>query len=248
MRITRALLGSLVLLLLAAPSLRSQDFAIRRWLLRGALPADTGAAGVVGDYIGGEAALRPDSGEVAAGGAFITADADSLGRVNLGRALPNARDWTVAYAVAYVQAPQEMTAQLVMDSDDDLVALLNGQRIWVNVVARGGGTGSDTVTVRLAAGWNTLVLKVRNRSGGFDVTGRLAPAAGERTLDGLRSSARRPPELAAGHNRPATTLIASPIRLSGMLTWNGDELESHASLSISAWGPAALRGVSARFE
>jgi alpha-mannosidase len=248
MRYTRALLGSLLVLCLSTSALRAQDFAIRRWLLRGALPADTGAAGVVRDYIGGEGALRPDSGDLAAGGAFIVANADSLGYINFNRALTNGRDWSVAYAVAYVQAPQEMTALLVMDSDDDLVALLNGQRVWVNVVARGGGTGSDTTTVRLAAGWNTVVLKVRNRTGGFDVTGRLAPAPGERTLDGLRSAVRRPPELAAGHNRPAATIIASPIHLGGTLTWNGDALETRGSVSISAWGAGVLRGVSARFE
>jgi hypothetical protein len=32
----------------------AQDFVIRRWLLRGALPADTGRAGVARDYLGGE--------------------------------------------------------------------------------------------------------------------------------------------------------------------------------------------------
>jgi alpha-mannosidase len=235
------------LFLLAPARANAQDFVIRRWLLRGPIPADTGAAGVVKDYLGGEPTLLPDSGDAAAGGSFFAADADSLGHIDLNRALPERHDWTVAYALAYVRSPRELTAQLVMDSDDDIVAILNGQRVWVHVVPRGVRSGSDTTTVRLAAGWNTVLLKVRNRGGGFDVLGRLAPSPGEGTLEGLQSSVRRPPELARGHNRPAAAIIASQVRLAGALTWSGAALETRGTVSVSAWGPDTLRGVAVRF-
>jgi len=242
------LAAALVLGGLAARPLAAQDLPIRRWLVRGPIAADTGEAGVTRDYVGGETALRPDSGEGLAGGTWSLADADSNGSLNLNRVLTDPHDWTVAYAAAYVLAPREQTVLLVMDSDDDIVAYLNGQRVWVNVVPRGVGTGSDTAAVRLAAGWNTLVLKVRNRTGGFDVLGRLAPAAGEGALEGMRTAARRPAELATGFALPAATAIVSPLQLEGGLTWNGAALETRGHLTVSAWGPEALHSVSVEFR
>jgi alpha-mannosidase len=239
--------AGLALLLLAPVRGDAQDLVIRRWLLRGPIPADTGRAGAVKDYAGGEAALLPDSGDVVAGGPFFAADADSLGHVDLLRALPGARDWSVAYALAYVFAPRELTAQLVMDSDDDIVALLNGQRVWAHVIPRGFGIGSDTATVRLAAGWNTVLLKVRNRTGGFDVLGRLAPSPGGEPLDGLRFAVRRPMELARGHNRPTAAIIASYVRLDGPLSWSGAALGMRGSVSFSAWGADTVRALAVRF-
>ncbi len=240
--------AALLCLTVGTSALAAQDLAIRRWLVRGPVPADTGEAGVTRDYLDGEAALRPDSGERVRDDAFFVAQADEAGAMNLNRVLPNPRDWTVAYAVAYVLAPREQTVHLVMDSDDDIVAYLNGQRVWVHVVPRGLGTGGDTATVRLAAGWNTLQLKVRNRTGGFGVLGRLAPAAGEGPLEGLRTAVRRPAELASGFVLPARSIIASPLRLDGGLTWNGDALETRGGITLSAWGPDTLRAVGVEFQ
>jgi alpha-mannosidase len=232
----------------AVAPLAAQDLAIRRWLVRGPIAADTGAAGVTRDYLDGEAGIRPDSGDTVAGGAWIVADADSNGAMNLNRVLSDPRDWTVAYGLAYVLATREQTAYLVMDSDDDLVAYLNGQRVWVHVVPRGVGTGSDTVTVRLAAGWNTLLLKARNRTGGFGLLGRLAPVTGEGPLEGMRTAVRRPAELARGFLTPAAGVIVSPVQLDGGLTWNGGALEARVRLTLSAWGPASLQRVAAEFR
>jgi len=244
----RLLAAALILCAAASRPLAAQDLAIRRWLVRGPIAADTGDAGVTRDYLGGEALLRPDSGESVVVGIWFTADADSNGSMNLNRVLTNPHDWTVAYALSYVFAPRERTVQLVMDSDDDIVAYLNGQRVWVNIVPRGVSTGSDTTTVRLAAGWNTLMLKVRNRTGGFDVLGRLAPAAGEGTVEELRTAVRRPAELAAHFALPATTAITSPLRLGDGLTWNGGALETRGQLTVSAWGAEALHSVAVEFR
>jgi alpha-mannosidase len=232
----------------AASRLHAQEFPIRRWLVRGPIPADTGAAGVLRDYLGGEAAVRPDSGQAVAGGPFFPADADSLGHIDFNRVLPDTRDWSAAYAHAYVWAPRELTALLVMDSDDDLVGWLNGQRVWLHIVPRGVGRGSDTTVVRLASGWNSLLLKVINRGGGFDVLGRLAPAPGERSLDGVRSQVARPAELAGGHNLPSTTITVSQLRVASAPIWNGAALEMGATLRVSAWGRDTLGGVVTRLE
>jgi len=243
----RTSLAAAALVAAAASGLTAQDLPVRAWLLRGPIHADSGVAGLLRDYVGGETRLLPDSGDVIAGGAFLPANADSLGRVNLVALLRSGTDGAVAYAHAYLMAPTERTLQLVMDSDDDLVAFVNGQRIWVNPVARGVGVGRDTVTVRFAAGWNSVLLKVVNRTGGFDLLGRVAAIPGVGSLDGVRIEARRPAAVTA-HNHPAATATVSPLRLDGPLTWNGAALEAAASATVTAWGRDTLRGVAVRFR
>ena len=243
-----SLIALIAAALAAAGALRAQDLAVRSWLVRGPIRADTGIAGLLRDYAGGEDRLQPDSGEAVAGGAFVPVAADSLGHINFNAVFPRGTDWAVGYAHAYAHAPTERTLLLVMDSDDDIVAFVNGQRVWVNHVARGVGRGRDTATVRLAAGWNSILLKVVNRTGGFDVLGRLAAIPGEGRLDDLRIQPRRPDEVTPGtHNYPAPTVTVSPLRLSGPLAWTGGELDVGASANLTAWGRDSLRGVSVRF-
>ncbi|MEK7667619.1 MAG: glycoside hydrolase family 38 C-terminal domain-containing protein [Gemmatimonadota bacterium] len=248
MTLSRRALVVAAAVLASAGALRAQDLAVRTWLVRGPIHADTGLAGLLRDYAAKESRLLPDSGDVAAGGAFLPAAADSLGRVNLVSLLRAGTDWAVAYAHVYVYAPAERTLLLVMDSDDDIVGFVNGQRVWVNDVARGVAGGRDTATVRLAAGWNSVLLKVRNRTGGFDVLGRLAAIPGGGGLDGVRAQARRPPDLRPGtHNHPAPTVTVSPLRLEGPLTWAAGQMDLAASASLTAWGRDTLRGVNVRF-
>jgi hypothetical protein len=205
---------------LAAGAVRAQDLVIRTWLVRGPIPVDTGAMRLLRDYAGGETGLLPDSGDVASGGAFLPAAADSLGRVNLVALLRTGTDHAVAYLHAYVFVPADRTLLLVMDSDDDLVAFVNGQRVWVHSIARGVGRGRDTTTVRFAAGWNSVLLKPVNRTGGFDALGRIAAIAGaipgaspDRSApwcaqlpgghrDGVPARPRRPPHLDRRPVRP----------------------------------------------
>ena len=231
---------------LVATTARAQDLPITRWLVRGPIPTDTGAIRLTRDYLGGETTVLPDSGDVIAGGAFVPVEADSLGGVDLLKVFAGGTDHAAAYAHAYVYAPEDRTVLLVMDSDDDLVAWLNGQRVWFNDVARGLRSGSDTVPVRLAAGWNSLLLKPVNRTGGFGVLGRLARAPGEPPLGGIRTADRRPSGLAATHAYPASTITASALRLAGAATWNRDHLELPVSLALTAWGRDSLAGVIAR--
>jgi alpha-mannosidase len=234
--------------LLASGLLRAQDLTVRTWLVRGPIPSQSGRSGLLRDYAEGEDRLLPDSGDVVAGGAFIPAAADSLGRVNLVTLLRTGTDNAVAYAHAYLWVPTERTLFLVVDSDDDIVAFVNGQRVWVNYVARGVGAGRDTATVRFAAGWNSVLLKPANRTGGFDVLGRLAAIPGVGSLDGVRAQARRPSEVRPGiHNYPSATVTVSPLRLEGPLAWTGDHLDLGASTEVTAWGRDTLRGAGVRF-
>ena len=223
-------------------SLRAQDIPIRRWLVRGPIKV---TAGPLQDVLGGESAVLPDSGDVVAGGPFLPADADSLGGIDLNRLFASPTDATAAYAHAYVFSPDDRTVLLVMDSDDDLVAWLNGQRVWEHVTARGMTSGSDTVAVRLATGWNSLLLKAVNRSGGFGLLGRLARAPGEPTLDGIRCQYRRPADVRS-HSYPAQTVTASTLRVSGLPVWNRYRLEVPTTFAITTWGRDSLPGATTR--
>ncbi len=226
-------------------AVRGQDIPIHRWLVRGPIHTDSGAKRLSRDYLGGISTVLPDSGDTVAGGVFLPADADSLGGIDLNRVFSGSTDRSAAYAHAYVYSPEDRTVLLVMDSDDDLVAWLNGQRVWLHAVARGLRAGSDTVAVRLAAGWNSLMLEAVNRTGGFGVLGRLAAAPGQDALDGIRSECRRPADVTA-QNHPAPTLTASGLRLAAAVTWSGGHLLVPASVTVTAWGRDTLHQVAAR--
>ncbi len=240
-RLMHAIGVALAGLLMSAP-LRAQDLPIRRWLVRGPIKITTGP---LQDVLGGEAGVLPDSGEIVAGGPFVPTDADSLGGIDLNRVFTGPTDASAAYAHAYVFSPDDRTVLLVMDSDDDLVAWLNGQRVWVHVIARGLTAGADTVAVRLAGGWNSLLLKAVNRSGGFGVLGRLARAPGEPALDGIRVQDRRPADV-HGFSYPAPTITASTLRVSGSPEWNRQRFELPVSFAVTLWGRDGLPGATTR--
>jgi quinoprotein glucose dehydrogenase len=69
----------------------------------------------------------------------------------------------VAYAVAYVTAPEEMKAvQLRIGSDDDCKVYLNGKEVIKVVEDRPLDKDQNDAEVTLNKGTNTLVLKVVN--------------------------------------------------------------------------------------
>ncbi|HSG81607.1 MAG TPA: glycoside hydrolase family 38 C-terminal domain-containing protein [Gemmatimonadota bacterium] len=232
-----------LLLALSAPGL-SQDIVIQRWLVHVPLPAPEGPERVVRDHIGGEAAALPTLGDEG----WIEFSGDTTGRVNLNIAFADrTTEWSAAYAHTYVFAPEDRTVLLIADSDDDLLVRVNGQRVWVNQVARGLGWGRDTVMVRLAEGWNSLLLKPLNRGGGFGLLAKLAPAPGSPGLIDLELSIARPPGLIA-HNYPAPAVTVGPVRWRAALSWEAGELTPGAVTPLIAWGPDTLRQVSVQLQ
>jgi alpha-mannosidase len=197
--------------------------AIRPWLLTTPVQTDTGAQRLVKDYLGGEAKAFPDS---SAQWRPVTIPADGI--EDLGKEFGGAKDRTVVYAFSYVYAPSDESRTLVLASDDDILAWLNGQRIHYHDVPRGVDHDRDTVEVRLAHGWNALLLKVVNRGGDF---GFGAWVLG----DSVKGVNRRPSDAAFG-NRPAATVAAGPLRLSGPVRWTGDTLWATATTSVTTWG------------
>ncbi len=227
------------LIIAVARTAAPQDRVIQRWLVRGPLPAPQDQAErVARDHLGGEGAALPNVEDEG----WREVRASAAGGLDLNEVFEGqSTAWSAAYAHTYVFAPEDRTVLLVADSDDDLVIRVNGQRVWVNEVARGLGRGSDTVTVRLAQGWNSLLLKALNRSGGFGLLARLAPAETAGTGDLLLSTAR-PPGLVAYHY-PRPTVTVGPLLLGPALSWRGDELTVNARLSLTAWGSKSFSAV-----
>jgi alpha-mannosidase len=225
-------------MLLGTP-VRAQDLVIQRWLVRGPVPSENDSLRVARDYLdGNETTALPTVGDEG----WIEVGTDPFGRLDLNEVFAGASTaWSAAYAHIYVFSPEDRTVLLVADSDDDLVAFVNGQRVWLNIVARGLGRGSDTITVRLAEGWNSLLLKPLNRTGGFGVSGRLAPAE-SRGVDDLLLSTAKPPGLIA-YNHPEPTITVGPILLGSSLTWREGELLAAARVPLAAWGPDAFSDV-----
>src|SRR5258708_2433601 len=184
---------------------------IRAWLITRPMPTDTGAARVTRDYLGGETAAFPDSDQT-----WHPVTTDARGLVDLNAVPGGGANHAAVYAFAYLQSPRDETRTLILTSDDDVEAWLNGQLIHRHIAARGVDDERDTVTVRLAAGWNTLLLKVVNRQGGFGYGA---------WPDGppLTTLSRRPPG-PRGAPPPRATLTPPPLPLSAPFTWSGEPL------------------------
>jgi len=238
MRRQVTLIHSLFVLTLTLPA-QAQEVAIERWLVAGPFSAPADHDRVVADYLGGESSTMPNFGDQG----WRETQAGATGRLDLNTVFAGeSTAWTAAYAHTYIFSTEDRTVLLVADSDDDLVVRLNGQRIWVNEVARGLGGGSDTITARLAEGWNSLLLKALNRTGGFGLLARLAPA-GAGGVDGLLLSIVRPPGLIA-YNHPQPTVTLGPLVLGPALSWEGGRLMTDAHASVVAWGAGEFADVS----
>src|SRR5712692_4416616 len=181
---------------------------IRAWLITRPLPTDTGAARVTRDYLGGETTAFPDSDAT-----WRPVAADSTGLVDLNAAPGGGANHAAVYGFAYLQSPRDETRTLILSSDDDVEAWLNGQLIHRHIIARGVADERDSVTVRLAGGWNTLLVKVVNRQGGFGYGAWLEDPP-------LTMANRRPPDAKPG-TLPAATITISPLRLAAPFTWSG---------------------------
>jgi alpha-mannosidase len=212
-----------------------QPAPIQSWLITRPYPTDTGASRVARDYLGGEGAALPDSD---ADWRPLTAPAGGVVDLNQALGGRGGNDHVAVYALSYLYSVSDQTRTLLLASDDDVVAWLNGQRIHRHDSARGADVERDTVVVRLAAGWNTLLMKVVNRQGGF---GFGAWVTGEP----IRAENRRPKEVAF-HHQPSPTVTLAPIRLGPRLTWRGGALTVAATLRATAWGRASIPDVRIR--
>lgn len=87
--------------------------------------------------------------------------------VSLDAAL-GSQDHVAAFVRTRVWSPAEQDARLELGSDDAVKAWLNGRQVHANYLHRGLQPRQDLVAVKLRSGWNELMLKVVNHSGGWN--------------------------------------------------------------------------------
>ncbi|MDX9975519.1 MAG: hypothetical protein RBU21_21210, partial [FCB group bacterium] len=162
----------------------SQQF-FKEWLVCGPFPlagpdGNVDAIrlpGMYQDYLGGEGTAPIAEGQAVAfdGGQcvwkrFVSPD----DRVSLDDAVSK-EDKSVAYAYCEVQAAEPKACVLALGSNDGVRVWFNGELVWENPGSRGLEVDSDQIPVVLHAGKNTLLLKVEERGGKWQLAARMLP-------------------------------------------------------------------------
>jgi WD40 repeat protein/serine/threonine protein kinase len=154
-------------------ALREQDpGTIKQWLVLApiAFEGRNGEVASAVEQVPQEAHLRPRAGErVKLGQGEVVWRAVQLKDfvIDFNQLLGEITEWSVAYAVCYIQSENAQSGlQMVVGSDDEAKIYLNGKEIYWNAQARVFMPDEDVVRgVELKAGLNVLVLKVVNEMG-----------------------------------------------------------------------------------
>ena len=167
---------------------RAHDPArIRQWLVLAPIPFEgqTEAAALKAldqEQVPGEAHLRPRAGDRVAIGqseSMWTEVRDYL--LDFNQLAGKQTEWSVAYAVCYLQSDTDRTGlRMEVGSDDQAKIYLNGREIYRNPTARECIPDQDLVEgVELKTGLNVLVFKVVNETEVWQGSVRLTDAYGQ---------------------------------------------------------------------
>lgn len=88
-------------------------------------------------------------------------------------------EFTVAYALSYVFCPDERKSVILVGSDDGIRIWLNDELVHDNLVLRGAWPDQDRVPVTLKKGWNKILAKVEQATGGWGLYLRLPNPDGD---------------------------------------------------------------------
>jgi hypothetical protein len=159
---------------------------IRTWLVLAPIPlADnqSGADGLAQEQIKEEAKLQPKDGETAkAGTKELTWKKHKAPEhlVDFNAVLGDTVEDSVAYAVCYVVADDEMKGvKMKTGSDDQLKVYLNGKKVFEFTEPRAADKDQDTTEVTLQKGVNVLLCKVVNEKMDWSLCVRFVDADGK---------------------------------------------------------------------
>lgn len=86
------------------------------------------------------------------------------------------KDNVSAYALIHVKSPAALEARLLLSHDDGGRVWLNGQKVHESNKTGAMKADEFNVSIKLEEGWNRLLFKVSNASGGFGLMMRIADA------------------------------------------------------------------------
>jgi hypothetical protein len=98
-------------------------------------------------------------------------------------------DYCAAYLRTRVWSETDQDALLELGSDDGIKAWLNGKLVFDRWSEHGAAPRQERVPVKLARGWNELMLKVVDQQGGWVGACRVRKPDGQ-ALDGLKIEAQ----------------------------------------------------------
>jgi Tol biopolymer transport system component len=166
---------------------------IQQWLVLAPIPLEgrTNEAAVKAldeEQIPQEAHLRPHAGDrINVGGHPLVWREVRQYLIDFNQLLNQPTEWSVAYAVCYLQSEADRTGlRMEVGSDDEAKIYLNGKEIYRNQAARTFLPDEDVVEgVELKAGLNVLVFKVVNETFEWEGSVRFTDAAGQ-PVKGIR--------------------------------------------------------------
>jgi hypothetical protein len=85
----------------------------------------------------------------------------------------------IVYGLVYVFSQEQRVAQMLLGSDDGVRVWLNGELVHTNPAYRGAYPDQDRVSVMLKKGWNPLLIKILQGSGGWGYYVRFVDPRGQ---------------------------------------------------------------------
>jgi len=154
---------------------RPEEVAVPEWLVLGSFPHPQRARILSWPYLD-EENLAPSAGQKVAAYPWRRVPQMESGVDLLGLGLPFSRN-CAAYAFAYLHAAAAGPARLLVGSDNGVSIWLNGEKVWYNDVQSALLMRQDVVDVKLAKGWNRLLLKISQFEGGWQFSCRVLAAS-----------------------------------------------------------------------
>jgi len=182
---------------------QTEQSIIKDWLVLGTFPCDTIDQAIDRSFIADEAGIMPEVGVIdqPSGLAWRKIEAATTGEMNfLDMGFQYSENCAV-YAASYIYSPTERNANLLIGSDDGMAVWLNDKLVHRHLVYRALQRAEDKVPVRLAGGWNRLLVKVFNGSGGFALAGDIVDSQ-MKAFDDLVVTSRHPKGLQAVEAKP----------------------------------------------
>jgi len=149
---------------------QSGENKIDKWLVAGSFAAAQTIDHLSHPYID-EPGANPSEGEKAADVQWKKLNKGFVDFTKQGFTKTNT---CAAYAFTYIYAPSNRLAVMRFGSDDGAIIWLNGAIVLEQRVKRSLVVNQDTVFVQLGKGWNRLLIKVDQGSGGWEMVCSIA--------------------------------------------------------------------------
>ncbi|MDO8588952.1 MAG: glycoside hydrolase family 2 TIM barrel-domain containing protein [Armatimonadota bacterium] len=174
---------------------------IRTWLISGPHSSpERNGNDLAHDWLGDELTAAPQAGDkwkkhanvVEAGIDFHAADL--FPDQNEAAAYAAVYVWSPKNCGALLDSPDVFKADLRVGSDDGIKVWLNGKEVWSNPAMRPLGPDQDVIhNVVLRCGWNLLMMKIGQGTGGWGTMARFTDPGGK-PIEELKYSAEKPGE------------------------------------------------------